>query len=133
VLAPRAATGELRAEDRRLTLDLTIMGGSGYSSGTSSGGTFTATVIAKIDDREMLQFPGAIRAPNPPWTRNWQDLKPTRVTKEELAPDVIRETITFEETRETRIPQEINGLFTPPMTERLEIKHVRYLDLVPRG
>jgi len=133
VLAPRAATGELRAEDRRLTLDLTTMGGSGYSSGTSSGGTFTVTVIANIDDREMVQFPGAIRAPNPPWTVKWQDLKPTRVTQAELAPDVIEETITYEVTRETRIPKEINGLFTPPMTERLEIKHVRYLNLVPRG
>ena len=28
-------------------------------------------------------------------------------------------------------PKELNGLFTPPMTERIEVKHVRYL--VPRG
>lgn len=131
--APRAATGELRAEDRRLTLDLTTIGGNGISSGTSTGGIQTATIVANIDDREMVMYPGAIRAPNLPWTRKWQDLKPTRVTKEELAPDVIRETITYEVTRETRIPKEVNGLFTPPMTERIEIKHVHYPRLVPRG
>ena len=129
--APRTSTGELRAEDRRLTLDLTVMGGSGYSAVNSPGGY--NTIVANIDDREMVQFPGAIRAPNPPWIVKWQDLKPTRVTTEELAPDVIRATITYEATRQTRIPKEINGLFTPPMTERLEIKHVHFPRLVPRG
>jgi hypothetical protein len=133
VLAPSGVSGELRAEDRRLSLDLTTMGGSGYSSGTSSGGTSTATVVANVDDREMVMFPGGIRAPNPPWIIQFADLKPTRISRQELAPEVIQETITFEVKRETRIPKEINGLFTPLMTERLEIKHVRYLDLVPRG
>jgi hypothetical protein len=130
VQAPRAATGELRAEDRRLSLDLTIMGGSGYSSAT---GAVTTTVIANIDDLEAVMFPWGIRAPNPPWTIKFEDLKPIRVSRQEFAPEVIQETITFEVKRETRIPKEINGLFTPPMTERLEIKHVRFLSLVPRG
>ena len=131
--APRTATGERRAEDRRLTLDLTTMGGSGYSSGTSLSGTHTSTVVADIDDREMVMFPGAIRAPNPPWILKWQDMKPTTVTREELAPGVIRETFTYEATRQLRIPEEVAGKFNPLVTERIEIKHVHYPRLVPRG
>lgn len=131
--APRSATGELRAEDRRLTLDLTTMGGSGASSGTSLSGTFTATIVANIDDREMVQFPGAIRAPNPPWVLKWQDLKPTRVTEDELGESVIRQTFTYELSRQSRVPEEIAGKFNPLVTERIEIKHVRYPNLVPRG
>jgi hypothetical protein len=130
VQAPRAAGGEARAEDRRLSLDLRIMGGSGYSS---ASGAPTTTVIANIDDPEAVMFPWGIRAPNPPWTVKFEDLKPTRVSRQELAPEVIQETITFEVSRETRIPKEVNGYFTPPMTERVEIKHKRFLNLVPRG
>lgn len=132
--APRTATGELRAEDRRLTLDLTAIGGNGHSSGTTPGSY--ATIVADLEDREMVMIPelgGTHRAPNPRWILKWQDLKPTRVTKEELAPDVIRETITYESTRETRMPEAVNGALTPPMTERIEVKHVRYLNLIPRG
>jgi hypothetical protein len=127
---PRTANGELRAEDRRLTLDLTMIGGGGYAS---ASGAYTTTFVANIDDREVIQFPGAIRAPNPPWILTWQDLKPTRVTEEELGLDVIRQTFTYEATRQIRVPEEVAGTFNPLVTERLEIKHVHYPRLVPRG
>ncbi len=130
--APRTGAGELRDEDRRLSLDLATMGGNGFSSGTSLSGTQTVTIVANIDDREMVQFPGAIRAPNPPWTLKWQDLKPTVETKV-LADDVIRQTFTYQAMRQFKIPEEVAGKFNPLVTERIEIKHVHYPRLVPRG
>lgn len=134
VQSPRTATCELRAEDRRLTLDLTTMGGSGYSSGTTPGSY--ATIVANIDDREQVIIPtlgGTHRSPNPPWILKWQDLKPTSVTTEELAPDVIRQTFSYRATRQYRIPEEVAGKLNPLVTERIEVKHVHYPRLVPRG
>lgn len=108
----RPAAGEPRDEDRGLTVETTFIHGNGYYSVT--GPTVTATIA--------LSNPANGPAGVEPW-----NLKPKRVTKEELAPDVIRQTITYEATRQTRNPSEA------PLTERIQVKHVRYLGLVPRG
>ena len=85
------------------------------------------------DGSRLTNYPGGTTVPNPVWIIEWKDLKPTSVKDEELGPEVIRRTTTYQAARPSRIPSEINGLFTPPVTERIEIKHVRNLGLVPRG
>lgn len=57
---------------------------------------------------------------------DWK-LQPTSIEQQEEAPDVIREVTTYEGRREIR---EADG---PPLTERLRVRQVRYLNLVPRG
>lgn len=116
--APRTATGELRDEDRRLTIDLTMFHGSGYYSVTSPIVTATTAIS------NTANVPAGVEP--------WSDLKPTRLTKEELAPDVVRQTTTYEATRQTN-NMGADAASVPPTTQRIEIKHVRYLKLVPRG
>lgn len=131
VQAPQTAGAT--EKDRRLTLKLSVIGGNGRSTGTSLSGTQTGIGIVSADGSQLTNYPGGTTVPNPAWVIEWSELKPSSVQDEELGPETIRRTTTYAVTRETRIPREINGLFTPLMTERLEIKHVRYLDLVPRG
>ena len=105
-------------EDRRLTLDLALIHGSGFYS--VAGSLVTATTA--ISNTAHVPAPLA----------TWGDLKPTRVIKEEVAPDVIRQTTTYEATRPTN-NMGAGAASVPPTTQRIEIKHVRYLNLVPRG
>jgi len=116
--APRTATGEMRDEDCRLTIDLTMIHGDGYYSVTSPSVTATTAIS------NTANVPAGVEP--------WSDLKPTRVTKEELAPDVIRQTTTYEATRPTN-NMGADPATVPQTTQRIEIKHVRYLNLVPRG
>jgi hypothetical protein len=116
--APRAAGRETRAEDRRLTLDLTMVHGSGYYS--VAGSLVTATTAIS----NTAQVPARLET--------WADLKPTRVIREELAPDVIRETTTYEGTRPTNNAGADSGS-VPPTTERIKVQQVRYLNLISRG
>jgi hypothetical protein len=132
VQAPQIAEGASE-ENRRLTVKLEIICGDGYSTGTSHSGTQTGIGVASADGSQLTNYPGGITVPNPAWAIDWKELKPTSVNDEELGPEIIRRTTTYQTTRQTRIPPEINGLFTPPITEVLEVKHVRYLNLVPRG
>jgi hypothetical protein len=59
----------------------------------------------------------------------WPELRSTSVSREELSPDVIVEKTIYRASRQgtMRAPEEV------PVTERIEVKHVRYLKLVPRG
>jgi hypothetical protein len=116
--APRTASGEMRDEDRRLTIDLTMIRGSGYYSVASPLVTATTAISNTANVPAPLE--------------TWADLKPTRVITEELAPDVVRQTTTYEASRPTHNPGGDAGS-VPPTTQRIEIKHVRYLNLVPRG
>lgn len=132
VQAPRTA-GQAPEEDRRLTVNLKVLGGNGRSTGTGGGRTNTAIHIVSADGSQMTDHPGGNTRPNSIWAIDWTDLKPSTVKDEEVGPEVIRRTTTYQATRQSRIPSEVNGLFTPPVTQRIEIKHVRYLGLVPRG
>jgi hypothetical protein len=132
VVDPLPPEGPAREDYRRVTLKLAIIGGDGYSTGTSASGTSTGIGLVSADWSQLTNYPGGTTIPNPAWVVEWT-LKPSSVRDEELGPEVIRRTTTYEGTRPSRIPSAINGLFTPLVTERIEVKHVRYLKLVPRG
>ena len=61
----------------------------------------------------------------------WPELTSTRTSREEISPDVIVERTDYRATRQGTLRvgpgQEV------PVTERIEVKHVRHLNLVPRG
>jgi hypothetical protein len=125
--------GEAREEDRRLTLKLEVIGGNGRATGTGGGRTNTGIFIVSADWSQFTNYPGGTTVPNPVWAIDWTDLKPSSVKDEDLGSEVIRRTTRYQAARPSRIPSEVNGLFTPPVMERIEVKQVRYLNVVPRG
>jgi hypothetical protein len=76
-------------------------------------------------------YPGgnAVTVTTAPHEVTWS-VSSTNTTREEIAPDVILERTSYQASRQgtlRALGQEI------PVTERIEVKHVRYLNLVPRG
>ena len=62
----------------------------------------------------------------------WEQLTPASVQREEIAVDTIRETTIFRASRRKTLTDFLAGS-SAPVTEHIEVKHVRYLNLVPRG
>lgn len=132
--SPRAG-GQERPGDRRLNLNLTFLLGDGRGSAINSGDYSFSIGVSSADSAQMTftSHPGgnvvSVAGVHDELTP-WPELRSTSVSREEIAPDVVVETALYRASRQgTR-----RALGTEiPVTERIEVKHVRYLKLVPRG
>ncbi len=120
------ATGQLDRQ-RKLTLTLRWTHGSGpFLSGDGRPGSL---VVA--DDQVTVFFQGLTSShPVRYLTTQWS-LTPQSIEREEVSPDVIRETAVYSASRQRALPD-----FQPsplPVKETLRVKQVRQLKLVPRG
>jgi hypothetical protein len=103
--------GQLVA-DGKFSLDLAWGHGEGLQVWVTSVGSGSA------------QQPATKAVPLPTW-----HLAPISREIEELGPDSRRETVKYKASR----PSRVVGTVAVPLTERIEIKHVRNTDIVPRG
>ena len=100
------------AVDGKLSLDLAWGHGEGLQVWVTSVGSGSA------------RQPATEAVPLPTW-----QLVPSSRETEELGPDSRRETVKYKASR----PSRVVGTVAVPLTERMEIKHVRNTDIVPRG
>ena len=128
--AKLARPGTPQPYERSLEVNLDYTGGSG-AYGDNHGGSGAYSVDSAGEQMTVTGVGG------PPttiavyyWKAKWT-LKPARTVREEIGPEQIRETTTYEGTREAEIPTLTSGKYNA--TERIEIKQVRFLNLVPRG
>jgi hypothetical protein len=124
--ATPARAGAAHTYDRQLTLDLAWTGGNGSGIG-HAGPPWVVSISADGSTWTTLGHNKAV-----PYEKSQFDLRPANVQREELAPDVIRETTTYRGSRQ-RGTIDFTAPYSVSITERIEIKHVHYLDLVPRG
>jgi hypothetical protein len=125
--ATPAAPGSPQAYDRKLSLEFAWTGGSGWGI-DHNGRPFVTTLSA---DGNQWTTSGYTRGA--PYTKSLWELSPTRFERAEIARDTIRETTTFRASRQTTLTDFMAPGFSVPVTERIEVKHVRYPRLVPRG
>jgi hypothetical protein len=121
--------GSPQPYDRTLQVDLDWTGGNG-TYGDSGGGGGAYIVDA---DGEQMTVTGLLTTTTLPvtyWQAQWS-LQPARTVREEIGADETRETTTYEGSRQAEVPTMNMGTYT--VTERIEVKHVRNLKLVPRG
>jgi hypothetical protein len=133
-MPPRTAGGPERPGDRRLNVQLSLLLGDGRGSSFSPGGSGFSIGVSSADSAQMTftSYPGGnvVTVAGVHDELTWPELRSTSVAREEIAPDVLVETVRYKSNRQgTRraLGQEV------PVTERIEVKHVRYLNLVPRG
>ena len=126
-VATPAAAQSGRTYDRKLSLDLAWTGGSG--PGIDHNGQ--AFVISLSADGNQWTTSGYTRGA--PYAKTQWELTPASVQREEIAPDSIRETTIFRASRQKALTDFMSPGFSVPVTERIEIKHVHYPRLVPRG
>jgi hypothetical protein len=121
--------GSTQPYDRRLEVNLDYTGGSGtYADNHGGGGAYIVDAAG-----EQMTVTGGVTNSTIAviyWQAKWT-LKPARTVREELSPGEIRETTTYEGTRQAEIATQTSGKYQ--VTQRMEIKHVRSLNLVPRG
>jgi hypothetical protein len=148
--ATPAPAGSGRTYDRRLTLELSWAGSNG-SGLDHAGKPWTVALSADGSQWTTNYGTAAVVSEKSLW-----ELEPASTEREEIAPDVIRETAIYRASRQkqrasrqkqrasrqkqraSRQKQsEAYKLGIPPapltITERIEIKHIHYLNLVPRG
>ena len=133
---PEDATGS-GLGNRRLSVQLSLLAGNGRGSYLIYG--FPASQVHVVS-ADLSQITTTMISPTQTGTVTtsageglqvkWDDLRSTSVKRDEIAPDVIVETTLYEASRQSTlaIPDQ-----NPPVTQRIEVKHVRYLNLVPRG
>ncbi len=124
--ATPASPNSGRGYDRKLTLQLAWSGGSGPGI-DHSGQPFFINLSA---DGSQWLTRGYTRAV--PYQRSQWELTPVSAVREELGTDSFRETTTFRATR----PMSLTDITAPlsiPVTEQIEVEHVHYPRLVPRG
>jgi hypothetical protein len=120
--------GSPRPYQRRLEIHLEYSGGSG-AWGDNHGGA-GAYVVDDAGEQMTVTGPTTTTMALTWWQSKWS-LNPARTVREEFSPDEVRETTTYEGTRPAEITTQNSGKYK--VTERIEIRHVRYLNLVPRG
>jgi len=121
--------GSPQPYDRSLKVHLDYSGGNGAYAG-SLGGSGAYIVDAAGEQMTVTGVWGPpTTLPVTYWQAKWK-LKPARIVREEISPDEIRETTTYEGSRPAEIPTNIGKY---KVTERIEVKQVRNLGLVPRG
>lgn len=126
-VATPAAAQSGRTYDRQLSLDLAWTGGSGPGI-DHNGQPF---VISLSADGNQWTTSGYTRGA--PYAKSQWELTGASVQREEIAPDTIRETTIFRASRQVALTDFMSPGFSVPVTERIEIKHVHYPRLVPRG
>lgn len=68
-----------------------------------------------------------------PYQKSQWELRPASVKREEVGVDTIRETTIFRASRPVTLTDSTSPTWSIPATEHIEIKHVFYPRLVPRG
>ena len=128
-IATPAPEGSGRAYDRRLTLNLAWAGSSGR--GQDHRGVPFAVTLSADGSKWITNYGTAAVA----YEHSTWDLEQSSFQKDEISPDVIRETTVFRASRQKTTETYKFGLPHAgfPVTERIEVKHVRYPQLVPRG
>lgn len=88
---------------------------------SDDGGTLTIRGTTNVSP-SVQTYSAPVSYEGKPW-----ELAPASIEEREIAPDVIREEATYRAQRQ--------GTYagTVPVTERIEIKQIRYLKLIPRG
>jgi hypothetical protein len=125
--ATRTSPGSPQPYDRSLELNLEYSGGSGaYADNHGGGGAY---IVDAAGEQMTVTGPTTTTIPVTYWQAKW-NVKPARTVREEIGPDEIRETTTYEGSRPAEVATR-DGKYK--VTERIEVKHVRYLNLVPRG
>lgn len=126
--AMRTPPGSPQAYDRSLPINLDYSGGSGtYADNHGGGGAYIVDAAG-----QQMTVTGGVTVSTLPvtyWQAKWS-LKPARIVREEIGPDETRETITYEDSRPAEVTTKIGKY---KVTERIEVKQVRRLGLVPRG
>ena len=125
--ATPAAAESGRTYDRKLSLQFAWTGGNG--PGIDHGGT--PFVISISADGTQWTTLGHTR--EAPYEKSQWDLRPVSVRREEVGVDTICETTMFRASRPTTLTGFGAPGFPIPVTEQIEIKHVYYPHLVPRG
>lgn len=121
--------GSPQPYDRSLEVNLDYSGGNG-AYGDNHGGAGAYIVDAAGEQMTVTGVGGPpTTIPVTYWKVTW-NLKPARVVREEISPNAIRETVTYEGSRPA---ENTTILGRYKVTERIEVKHVRYSRLVPRG
>jgi hypothetical protein len=122
-------SGSPQPYDRSLEVNLEYTGGSGtYGDNHGGGGAYLVDAAG-----EQMTVTGGVTTSTIPviyWKAKWS-LKPTRIVRQEISPNEICETTSYAGTRQAEIATQTSGKYK--VTERIEIKHVRNLNLVPRG
>ena len=125
--ATPAAAEAGRTYDRKLSLQLAWTGGNGPGV-FHDGKPFVISISA--DGSQWTGFGGTRAAP---YQKSQWDLRPASVKREEVGVDTICETTIFRASRPMRLTDPASPTFSCPGTEQIEIKHVHYPRLVPRG
>jgi hypothetical protein len=115
-----------RSYDRQLSLELAWSGGSGPGI-DHAGKPF---VISLSADGSQWLTSGYTRAV--PYQKSQWELTPAKVAREEIGEDVLRETTTFRASRPVRLI-DITAPLNIQATEQIDVRHVHYPRLVPRG
>lgn len=118
---------------RRLELTIEWAAGNGTEFFQTELGTFAGAVYVSDDGTQVIATrPFGLPPFSQPlayWSSKWQ-MTPANDTVDEISPDVLQERVTYSSTRETVLEPatgQAKGL------ERIEIRHVRQMGLVPRG
>ena len=127
--------GEGKDRTVKLAIRWGCLAGTGFTSdsfGTSS--TYREQMSEDGTQITLSNEAGTQTLPFELWKSNWE-LKPISIEQREVSPDVIVETATYSGRRGTRVSPLDPGGFSPPLpvTEEIELKQVRQLELVPRG
>ena len=119
--------GSPQTYDRSLQIDVDWTGGNGAYAGSGGGsGTY---IVDAAGEQMTVTGPTTTTIPVAYWQAKWK-LRPARTTREEISPAEIRETTTYEGNRPAEVTTNVGKY---KVTERIEVKHVRQLKLVPRG
>lgn len=128
--ATRNVPGSPQPYERSLEVTLDWTGGNGaYADNYGGAGSY---VVDAVGEQMTVTGVGGppTQTPMVYWQAKWS-LKAARIVREEIGPDQIRETTTYEGTRQAEIATQTSG--SHKVTERIEVKQVRNLNLVPRG
>jgi len=122
--------GSPQPYDRSLEVNLDWSGGNGaFGDNHGGGGTYLVDAAG-----EQMTVSGVNAPPTTlpvTYIQSKWSLKPIRTVREDISPDEIRETTTYKGSRQAELPTKSSGKYK--VTERIEVKHVRYSRLVPRG
>jgi len=119
--------GSPQPYERSLVINLDYTGGSGmYGDNRGGGGVYI--VDAAGEQMTVTGLGPTTTHPVTYWKSKWE-LKPDLSFREEVSPDVVRETTGYSGVREAEVTTNIGKY---KVTERIQVMHVRYLGLVPR-
>jgi hypothetical protein len=131
------ATGNGSGQDRERKLNLSLSWSIAQGTGFTRDSAGASMTYRSSQDGSQLTITNAAGTGTftfEPWKSTWE-LQPERIEQAEIGPDEVIETATYRGRRNQRLtPLDPQGFSPPlPVIERIELKQVRPLKLVPRG